>query len=101
MLLIDGNVGIGGCPTALLRRCRDLLDEKGTVHAEINPPGIPERSGLVRLEHPAGRHGEWFPWAEVSLSGLAGFASSAGLCVQRIWTSRGRWFAEMGRTGRG
>jgi SAM-dependent methyltransferase len=96
VLLIDGNVGIGGSPTALLRRCRDLLDDRGTVHAEINPPGRPERSGQVRLErHPDGALGEWFPWAEVSVAGLSRAARAAGLSISRIWTRSGRWFAEM------
>jgi SAM-dependent methyltransferase len=95
ILLIDGNVGIGGCPTSLLRRCHDLLDEQGTVHAEINPPGARESSGLVRLEHPTGRLGDWFSWAEVSVNGLGDIARNAGLSVRRMWTCKGRWFAEL------
>jgi hypothetical protein len=99
ILLIDGNLGIGGCPTALLRRCHDLLDVHGVVHAEINPPGTREHSGLVRLEHPTGRVGDWFPWAEVSVTGLAEFAHDAGLAVRRIWTCGRRWFAELASSG--
>jgi SAM-dependent methyltransferase len=96
ILLIDGNLGIGGCPTTLLRRCHELLDTRGLVHAEINPPGTRDRSGLVRLEHPTGRTGDWFPWAEVSVTGLAALAHDAGLVVRRTWTCGRRWFAELG-----
>jgi SAM-dependent methyltransferase len=95
ILLIDGNVGIGGCPTTLLGRCRDLLETGGLVHAEIAPPGTRQRRGLVRLEHPAGRVGDWFPWAEVSVNGLTTFAHDAGLAVRKIWTCGRRWFAEL------
>ena len=98
ILLIDGNLGIGGCPTTLLRRCRDLLDTHGLVHAEINPPGSGERNGLVRLEHPTGRVGDWFPWAEVSVGGLTRLAQDGGLVVRRIWTCGRRWFAELSRS---
>ena len=95
ILLVDGNVGIGGCPTTLLRRCHDLLDQHGTVHAEINPPWARQQSGMVRLEHPTGRVGDWFPWAEVSVTGLTSVASDAGLEIRKIWTCGRRWFAEL------
>jgi SAM-dependent methyltransferase len=98
ILLIDGNLGIGGCPRSLLRRCHELLDTDGRVHVEINPPGSHERSGLVRLEHPAGRIGDWFPWAEVSVTGLAALAHDAGLVVRKMWTCGRRWFAELSRS---
>jgi SAM-dependent methyltransferase len=95
ILLVDGNLGIGGCPATLLKRCHALLDRHGTVHAEINPPWAREHTGLVRLEDPTGRVGDWFPWAEVSVTGLTGFAHDAGLAVKRIWTCGRRWFAEL------
>lgn len=101
ILLIDGNLGIGGCPATLLRRCTELLDTRGSVHAEIHPPGTREHTGLVRLEHRSGRVGEWFPWAEVSIAGLSGFAREAGLTVRRIWTCGRRWFAQLTRSENG
>ena len=38
-LLLDGNIGIGGRPAALLRRARELLAPDGAVLAELDPPG--------------------------------------------------------------
>src|SRR5205823_8032004 len=39
ILLADGNIGIGGDPARLLRRCRDLLAPDGTIVAEVDAPG--------------------------------------------------------------
>ncbi|MEU4689992.1 class I SAM-dependent methyltransferase [Actinoplanes sp. NPDC023714] len=51
VLLADGNVGIGGDPVALLRRCRELLAPHGRIHTELEPPGTGSWSGpaTVRL----------------------------------------------------
>src|SRR5690606_1254872 len=38
-MLVDGNLGIGGDPVALLRRIVALLGRHGTVLVEIEPPG--------------------------------------------------------------
>ena len=52
LLLADGNVGIGGDPRRLLRRCRELLGPDGRLHAELAPPGTRGWSG--QREHPRG-----------------------------------------------
>jgi Methyltransferase domain len=39
VLLADGNIGIGGDPLRLLRRCRELLEPGGHLHAEVTAPG--------------------------------------------------------------
>jgi len=49
-LLLDGNIGIGGRPVALLRRIGDLLRGDGQVLCELDPPGAPTRSELIALE---------------------------------------------------
>ena len=41
VLLLDGNVGIGGDPVALLARAAWLLRPGGVVVAEVDPPGRP------------------------------------------------------------
>ena len=38
-LLFDGTIGIGGDPTRLLARCRELTGPGGRVLAEVEPPG--------------------------------------------------------------
>jgi len=95
-LLLDGNVGIGGEPAALLERCRELLARGGAVLAELDPPGAWTGMTRVRLEAP-GVVSEWFPWAQVSVDTVAGVAAQAGL--EPDWTMRSgeRWFTALRR----
>jgi len=94
VLLLDGNVGIGGDPTALLRRLADLLTDDGTVLCECDPPGSGVRAGPLRLEHADGTS-RWFPWAHVSVDAVDAAAAPAGLVVRSRWEDGGRWFAEL------
>ncbi len=51
VLLLDGNVGIGGRPSRLLRRCAELACAGGRIVVELDPPGSPSARIQVRLEH--------------------------------------------------
>ena len=51
-LLLDGNIGIGGSPDALLRRLVGLLARGGAVLVELDPPGV---GVVVRARAPGGR----------------------------------------------
>jgi SAM-dependent methyltransferase len=93
-LLLDGNVGIGGRPEALLRRLAELLCASGTVLVELEAPGTGMLTGRVRIEHGA-RIGEWFAWARVGVDALDRPANAAGLRVTGRWHDSGRWFAEL------
>lgn len=93
-LLLDGNVGIGGRPAALLARVGRLLALDGEVIVELDAPGI--RSGPVRARLEAGRAvSDWFGWALVSADDAEGLASSAGFALVERWTRDGRWFARL------
>ncbi len=94
-LLLDGNVGIGGDPAALLARVSALLAPGGVVVAEVDAPGAPTRSGTVRLEA-AGAASDWFPWAHVGVDGVAAVAADAGLSVHQMTSIDERWFAWLG-----
>jgi SAM-dependent methyltransferase len=94
VLLADGNIGIGGDPPRLLRRCASLLDPAGAVLAELRAPGEASWSGDVVLRDPWRRSAP-FPWATVSADRTAEVADRAGLRVCREWTEAGRWFAEL------
>ncbi|CAN5514014.1 hypothetical protein BH18ACT1_BH18ACT1_17040 [soil metagenome] len=94
VLLLDGNVGIGGDPATLLRRADALLGPAGRVLVELSPPGRALRRVQARVEGAAGR-GPWFPWAEVGSCSIGALAGSAGLAVAESWTCDGRWFAEL------
>jgi SAM-dependent methyltransferase len=98
VLLADGNIGIGGDPVALLRRCRDLLGADGCVLAEVSAPGSGSRREQVRLRTADGT-GPWFPWAWVGADEAAATAAAAGLAVAHSWAAAGRWFAALTRPG--
>lgn len=90
-LLLDGNVGIGGDPLTLLRRCRDLVRPGGHVIAEVAAPGIASQPLTVRVE--AGSHaGPWFAWAVVGVDGWSSVAEEAGLRADGFDTAGSRWF---------
>ena len=54
-LLLDGNIGIGGDPVALLRRVARLLAPGGAVVVEVEPRLRGVRVERVRLERAGGR----------------------------------------------
>lgn len=92
ILLLDGNVGIGGDPVALLRRGFDLLRAGGQIVAEVEGPGADTRSVTARIES-ADVAGPWFPWARVGVDDFAGLAAEAGLRAAGLSVGADRWFA--------
>jgi hypothetical protein len=94
VLLADGNIGIGGDPEALLRRCHELLAADGRLHAELARPGSRSWSGAARLRNEAGTAGP-FRWAQLAADDLAVVAQAASLRVLDTWTEADRWFATM------
>lgn len=93
-LLLDGNIGIGGDPVALLGRLRELLAPGGTVIAEVDPPGAATLVERMRLES-RGVVSAWFAWARVSADAIAAHAARAGFACARIAPVHGRWLAEL------
>jgi SAM-dependent methyltransferase len=98
VLLLDGNIGIGGDPTALLRRAHELLQAGGRVLVELAPPGSSGGRVRVRVEH-AGRAGHWFPWARLTPGQLDRVATASRFRVEETWAVSGRWFAHLVRLG--
>jgi SAM-dependent methyltransferase len=94
VLLADGNVGIGGDPVVLLRRCRALAHPGGSVLVELEAPGTGCATVLTRLER-GGEVTPWFDWARVGVDAVAGPADLAGLRVQDTWVAGERWFASL------
>ncbi len=93
-LLLDGNIGIGGAPAALLRRIASLLSPGGTILVEVDPPGVGMETIRMRLEDE--RHqSRWFDWARVGAEAIARPAREAGLRVKHSWEDEGRWFAAL------
>jgi len=97
VLLLDGNIGIGGDPVRLLQRCGQLASGQGTIIVEVDAPGAGWSHHRARLER-GPEHGPWFPWAIVGADAIGAVAWTAGLEVQRIEHAgaEGRWFAHLG-----
>jgi SAM-dependent methyltransferase len=91
-LLLDGNIGIGGRPDALLRRVAELLAPGGQILLELEPPGAGAVTQRLRLEGD-GTASEWFAWARVAIDALDGPVAATGLVVTERWCDGGRWFA--------
>ena len=96
VLLLDGNIGIGGAPGALLSRARELLAPGGNVLVELDPPGTRNSRTRVRLEAP-GVVSEWFAWAHVGVDGVEAVAGDAGLAPAWTLCAGDRWFAALRR----
>lgn len=94
VLLLDGNIGIGGDPGALIRRVRDLVHDEGRLLVEVERPGVGVRSETGYLETPHGRS-RAFTWGRVGVDALDGLAAGAGFEVVRAWRAGDRWFARL------
>ncbi|MFI1096400.1 class I SAM-dependent methyltransferase [Streptomyces sp. NPDC020917] len=97
-LLMDGNVGIGGDPVALLARVRDLVCPGGTLVAECTPGGSgPDQDERlqVRLHDGTAASGIPFPWALLGTNTLARHAAAAGWTAAASWSMDGRGFTAL------
>ena len=93
-LLLDGNIGIGGDPVALLGRVGDVIRPGGRILVELGPPGRTDGARRARLDH-HGCLGPWFDWATVGATSLESIAAEAGMVVSDTWRTDGRWFAQV------
>lgn len=78
VLLVDGNVGLGGDPLRILRRAAELLCRGGRCVVEFDARAIGVQDRWVRLES-GGEVGPWFRWAAVGVDSAATLAAQAGL----------------------
>lgn len=111
VLLIDGNLGIGGDPHGLLLRTADLLAPDGLLIAETSPLDIDERV-QVRLydgrpapdrtdeEDRVGAGGALFPWARIGTPALLRYAQPNGWRAVDQWVADGRPFIALRRSRR-
>jgi SAM-dependent methyltransferase len=82
ILLLDGNIGIGGNPVRTLRRAADLLAPGGIIVVEIEQTVAASRE-VLRWETET-HVGPWFPWSRLGSTALAEVARSAGLAVSGV-----------------
>ncbi|PWI16855.1 SAM-dependent methyltransferase [Streptomyces sp. Act143] len=92
VLLIDGNVGIGGDPRALLDRTAELLRPGGLLIAETAPVDIDERVH-VHLTDARTTTGAPFPWARLGTPALLRYAR--GWQRECQWSAGGRSFVAL------
>jgi len=97
LLLADGNIGIGGDPELLLRRCRELVAGDGQIHLELAPPGTQSWAGNARIRAGDDLPSMPFRWAVLAADNLAGVAQAAALRIMDTWTEADRWFATLTR----
>ncbi|MFD5202212.1 class I SAM-dependent methyltransferase [Streptomyces sp. NPDC058375] len=111
LLLLDGNIGIGGDPAALLDRAADLLGAGGLLIAETAPVDVDERvrvrlddgrGGLDGRAAPAARGAaaEPFPWARIGTPALLRHARAGGWRTADQWGAEGRTFVSLRRAVR-
>ena len=91
VLLLDGSIGIGGDPEALLTRAGRLVRPGGEVVAEVEPPGVPTGPMTARLASARGQSA-WFAWARVGPDGFEALAVGAGLTAAVVELAGERWF---------
>lgn len=90
-LLIDGNIGIGGDPAALLRRVKQLLHPvHGELLVETETTDIHE---FHRVRD--GDAGPEFGWARIGAPALTELATSMGYRVRGTWYVSGRCFTAL------
>ncbi|MFF9061107.1 class I SAM-dependent methyltransferase [Streptomyces sp. NPDC101213] len=97
VLLMDGNVGIGGDPRALLDRAARLLSPGGLLIAETLPGDVDERAEVQVVdvpEAPAGSGGA-FPWARLGTPALSRYAGRSGWGAVDQWAAGGRCFVAL------
>jgi SAM-dependent methyltransferase len=94
VLLLDGNLGIGADPEALLSRTRELLRHGGRALVEAEAPGVGGEPLLVAVED-EGSVGEWVAWARVGVDAIDRYAHDAGFDVREVWSREGRWFSHL------
>ncbi|MEM6105313.1 methyltransferase domain-containing protein [Mycobacterium sp. 050272] len=94
VLLVDGNVGLGGDPRRILARAAELLRRGGRCVAEFDADAIGIRARWVRLES-ACDVGPWFRWASVGVDSAAALATQVGLTLTGVRLISGRVIASL------
>lgn len=96
-LLMDGNIGIGGDPGALLERLRTLLRPRsGELIVETEAEDIDLR---YRVRFGFADTGEEFGWARIGSESLLALATPLGYVPRQVWTADGRRFVALNYSG--
>jgi SAM-dependent methyltransferase len=96
VLVLDGNVGIGGDAAGLLARLAGLMAPGGSVIVEASSVDVDEVLE-VRFQTSDGPIGTCFPWAVVGSAAVIRHARPAGLLPVDQWSAGGRVFLRLAR----
>ncbi len=94
VLLVDGNIGLGGDPRRILGRAAELLCPGGRCVAEFDTEAVGVHARWVRLES-AREVGPWFRWASVGVDSAATLAGQVGLTLTGVRLVGGRVIADL------
>jgi len=92
VLLVDGNIGIGGDPEILLSRCHDLLAAGGVALVEADPDDDVDHRVSLTLHCGDGRVSTPMPWARLGSRPLVRLAARRGFVAVEEWRVDGRVF---------
>lgn len=95
VLVLDGNIGIGGSVAGLLRRCRQLIGPAGTLLVEVETDAELDTEYSAVLEDDAGNLSEPFRWARTGATGLAARAQRCGWSIPAVRQVHGRVFCRL------
>ncbi|MEU4192316.1 DUF2064 domain-containing protein [Kribbella sp. NPDC026611] len=98
VLLMDGNIGIGGSPAELLRRCAELVRPDGLVLVEVDPDDDLDETAPIVLRSSTGRRSTPLPWARVGTRALLRHAHTTPLHPTEDWRAGHRAFLTLRRT---
>ncbi len=100
VLLVDGNIGIGGDVDAMLDRCRELLAPGGEIVVEVDSDPELDTTNSCRIVDTNGLESAAFPWAAIGSDALTRRARSLGLVVRQSWVIDDRAFCRLAATSR-
>lgn len=93
VLLVDGNLGIGGDPVRLLQRVSRLLQPGGTALVEVERHGSGLWRGHARVRSQRSK-GTLVPWSTVGIDAMPALAHKTGFHTTAEHTGE-RYFVEL------
>ncbi len=97
ILLIDGNVGIGGDPDALFARCFELLRPGGVLVAEADADAELDASAMFTVVDDLGLESDPFPWARLGAAAIVRRSRVVGFGPVEHIVTGGRHFVRATR----
>ena len=101
VLLMDGNIGIGGDPRGLLVRCAQLAAPDGTLVVEVDADPHLNECAIFTAVGEDGHESGAFPWARMGSAALVRVALECGLILSDAWAAGDRRFVLLRRAPSG